>query len=121
MAPQNVRRISLAFSSTSKSITTLGFPPSQPLVAESLTWRRPNRDLQLPVLTCFCPPSAVSYGTCGHSLVKTSSDSRRPHRHGWLVLQRLGRHFLSLRHAAAQAACAGISGALFRHHRNQHF
>ena len=31
------RRISLAFSSTSKSITTLGFPTSQPLVAESLS------------------------------------------------------------------------------------
>src|SRR3984957_5143592 len=46
MAPQNVRRISLAFSSTSKSITTLGFPPSLPLVAESLgsrrLWRLPD-------------------------------------------------------------------------------
>src|ERR1017187_677833 len=64
------------------------------------------------VLTLPLPTVCGSvHGSLGPSPFTPASLERHPHRHGWLVLQRLGRHFLSFghvfRYVAAQAASAG--------------
>src|SRR5208283_1740906 len=73
------------------------------------------------VLTLPLPSVCGSvYGILGPSSFTPGCPSQCPHRHCGLVLQRLGRRFLSLGHVAPQAASTGVSGALLRYHRDQY-